>query len=409
MTARLTLTPTLARHLAVHQQRLAGPRAAADADGLLDVVRSLGCLQLDPLSVVARTHMLVLFSRVGPFDLAHLDQLLWQDRSLFEYWAHWASIVLTEDYPIFAALMMDHRPWTDRTRKWVKQNERLRRSVLAQIRRRGPILSRNLEDAALPRRSRASDGWSSGRTVSHMLDYLWLRGTIMVAGRDGIQKRWDLAERCLPEWTPKERLSPREAERRAVLRSVRALGVATARHIRYHFLRGSYPNLPRALAELEREGDVRRVEIRDGGERWPGTWFMASEAIPALEAVRQDWQPTTTLLSPFDNLICDRTRTGVMFDFDYRVEIYVPRARRKWGYYVLPILHGDRLIGRIDPEMDRVERVLRVNAVFAEAGAPAAGVPVRKAIESLALFLGARQIQYNRRRVPAAWKRALLA
>jgi uncharacterized protein len=406
MTTPLTLSPTLARRLAVTQQRLAGPAPAPGAQGLLDIVRDLGCLQLDPIAVVARSHQLVLFSRAGPYDLAHLDRLLWQDRSLFEYWAHCASIVLTEDYSIFNALMMTRHKWTVRTREWVKQNEALRRYIFTQIRRRGPLLSRDLEEVGLEPKAWVSTGWSSGRNISRMLDYLWIGGRLMVAGRDGVQKRWHFTEHCLPEWTPRERLTPREAERRATLKSLRALGVGTSRHINYHFMRGYYPNLKRTLADLEAEGQIRRVEIKGGGQTWPGPWYIASETVPTLERLQDgDWSPRTVLLSPFDNLICDRSRTESMFDFYYRIEIYVPAALRKWGYYVLPILHGERLIGRVDSAMDRTLGVLTVNAVYAEPGAPKAGADVRRAIESLASFLGATKINYNKRRVPAGWKR----
>ncbi|MBM4424501.1 MAG: winged helix-turn-helix domain-containing protein [Chloroflexi bacterium] len=402
----ITLSPTLARRLFIAQQRLAGPRPRPTADSLLSVTRDIGCLQLDPISAVARSHLLVLFSRVGAYDPALLDKLLFGDRALFEYWAHCASIVLTEDYPLFSPLM--RRPdWSDHTRAWVKQNEKLKRYILNAIRKRGPLLSRDLEEDGIHPEAWVSTGWTSGRNISRMLDHLWIGGKIMVAGRDGIQKKWDLSERVLPDWTPRHTLSERERERQSVLRSLRALGVGTPRHINYHFTRGSYPTLKRTLDELEAERKIQRVEIRDDGETWPGAWYMISDAVPALERLSNgDWLPRATLLSPFDNLICDRNRTELMFDFFFRIEIYVPKAKRQWGYYVLPILHGDRLIGRVDPEMDRQRGVLTVNAVHAEPRAPAVGGDVRGAIESLAAFLGASEINYNKRRVPSVWKRS---
>jgi uncharacterized protein YcaQ len=232
----------------------------------------------------------------------------------------------------------------------------------------------------------------------------------MVAGRQGIQKVWDLAERVLPEWTPREKLSAREATRRAVEKSLRTLGVATARHINYHYIRGRYPNLNGVLAELEKEGKIKRVEIKDDGRAWSGVWYIHADDEPLLDRLSNThYAIRTTLLSPFDNLICDRKRTQQLFNFDYTMEIYVPKHKRKYGYYVLPILHGDRFIGRVDPEMDRERGALKVNAVYAEPDAPkAAGGAVAGAIEDLAAFLGAREIRYNRRRVPAVWKHHLL-
>ncbi len=445
----LNLTPSLARRLAIAKQRLAGPLPPADPSNMLGVVRNIGCLQLDPISVVARSHQLVLFSRVGKYDLAHLDQLLWHERSLFEYWAHCASIVPTEDYPLHNVRMRRYldpnaptaSAWAQRMRQWVKDNQKLKRHILAQFKKHGPLLSRELEEDGIYPKDWVSTGWTSGRNLSRMLDYLWMAGQIMVAGRQGIQKIWDLAERCLPKWTPRESLTEREMTRRAVQRSLRALGVGTARHINYHFLRGRYHDLPKALASLEGEGKIKRVEIRDGSQAWPGVWYIHADDEHLItdhrERLRQSlWDgssrtappvptgrviangsasprgtldaPRTTLLSPFDNLICDRARTQQLFNFDFRIEIYTPKAKRKYGYYVLPILHGDQLIGRIDPEMDREHGRLTVNAAYAEPGAPRdAGPAVAGAIQDLAAFLGAGDIVYNRRRAPAIWKRAL--
>src|SRR3990172_1603695 len=156
-----TISPILARRLALARQRLAGPRPPANAGGLMEVVRDLGCLQLDPIGVVARSHQLVLFSRLGAHDPTHLDQLLWQERRVFEYWAHCASIVLTEDYPLYSPLMRAY-PWSGRTRAWVRQNEKLRRYVLQRVRRDGPLLSRHIEEDRLDPEASGTPGWPSG-------------------------------------------------------------------------------------------------------------------------------------------------------------------------------------------------------------------------------------------------------
>ncbi len=400
----LTLSPTLARRLAITRQRLAGPRPSPDATGIMDVVRDLGCLQLDPINVVARSHQLVLFSRLGAYDLAHLDTLLWEEKQLFEYWAHCASIVLTEDYPIFNRFMR-YAGWSDRTQKWVTQNKKLQQYVLGQIRRHGPLPSRHLEEDGIHPAAWVSTGWTSGRNTSRMLDYLWIGGKIMVAGREGIQKLWDLTERCLPDWTPRDKLTEREVVRRAAQRSIRALGVGTVRHINYHFTRGSYPGLKNVLAELEAEGNIHRAQV--SGQ--PGEWFVHDDDLPLLDQLSNgQWHASrrTALLSPFDNLICDRARTEQLFNFNFRIEIYTPKAKRKYGYYVLPILHGDKIIGRVDPAMDREEQRLIINAVYAEPNAPKSGKPVAEAIEELATFLGANEIVYANN-VPEAWKRHL--
>ncbi len=406
-----TLTSTQARRLAITRQRLAGERATPDARGIMDVMRDLGCLQIDPISAVARSPLLVLWSRLGAYDPAHLDALLWRERKLFEYWAHCASIVLTEDYPIYHALMRnyatDDSPWDRRVRQWIADNDALRRTILTRIRRDGPLPARELAEDGIAPRAWVSTGWTSGRNVSRMLDFLWMQGKIMVAGRAGLQKTWDLTERVLPAWTPREKWGERAIARRAVEQSLRALGVATTRQISQHFTRGRYPSLPNVLAELENESRIERVQIVADGGVLPGDWYIHADDAPLLGHLTRDWQPRTTLLSPFDNLICDRARTRLLFDFDYTIEIYTPAAKRKYGYYVLPILRGDRLIGRIDPTMDRANARLTVNAVYAERDAPkAAARAVVDAIQDLAAFLGAKEIVYTRR-VPAAWKRDL--
>ena len=415
---RRTLSPALARRLAIARQRLAGESSpslsAAHAEGILEVVRDLGCLQLDPTNVVARNHLLVLWSRLGVYDPEHLDTLLWTERQLFEDWAHAASIVPTEDYPIFAALKRDFgkgdSTHDQRVRDWIDQNRVLRRHILNELRRNGPLPSRHFEDRAVA--DWHSEGWNAGRNVDRMLNCLWAQGKIMVAGRAGGQKLYDLTERCLPEWTPRESLNDYEVVYRAAQKSLRALGVATSAHIQRHYIRGCYPNLPRVLSDLESEGRIVQVQIGDGKREpvWPGDWYVHADDLTLLDRLAGgDWQPHTTLLSPFDNLICDRKRTEQLFNFRFRLEIYTPPAKRTYGFYVLPILHGDRLIGRIDPRMDRARGLLTVNTVYAEPHAPAtrqAARTIAGAVEELARFLGATEIAYSGR-VPSIWKDGL--
>lgn len=394
-----------ARRLAVRAQGLSGARWTPDRDGMLAAARALRCIQLDPLSAVARSHRLVMFSRVGPHDTAVFDQAVYGERHMFEYWAHCASLVLTEDLPIHAQRMRGYTRRTttvaNRLRAWSRQNESLRRYVLRQIRRQGPTLSRDLEEDGQHPEAWVSTGWTSGRNISRMLDYLWLSGAITVTARQGGQKVWDLTERVLPEWAPRQRYSERRTTALAIEHALRALGPATTRHIQLHFVRYRYPEFEAAFASLRRAGRVVPATV-DG---LPGEWWLHADQV---DFIRQPVAPRTVLLSPFDNLIADRARTERLFDFEFRIEIYTPVAKRKYGYYVLPILQGDRLIGRIDPQFERDTATLRVNAVYAEPGAPrAAGAEVAAAIGELGEFLGARSIALDRRKTPAAWRTAL--
>jgi uncharacterized protein YcaQ len=295
------------------------------------VARDLGCIQLDPTSAVARTNLLVPWSRLGPYDPAIFDQLLWQDRSLFEYWAHAASIVLTEDYPIHHAHMRHFRTgsssWQVNIRSWIAKNQSMVDEVFAALNERDHISSKDFDGRTAY--TWASSGWTNDRNVSRLLNFLWTQGIIMVSGRKGQMRQWSLSERVLPDWTPREELSDHEAVRRSAERSLRILGIARQADIVRNFVRGRYNGLPSILKELEAEGRIHRVQIEGEGtgtKAWRGPWYIHTDDIAQLESIRNgDWQPRTTLLSPFDNLICDRARTELLFDFEFRIEIYVPK------------------------------------------------------------------------------------
>jgi uncharacterized protein len=377
------VSPEAARRLAVRAQLLEGDRPTS----VLETVRRLGYVQIDPISVVARTQLLTLFARLPQtFDPAELDRELWERRSLFEYFTHAASMVLSEDYGIHQVFMRRYgttSPQSQRAAAWVQKNRRLRDAIMRRIRRDGPVRSRDFTDTST--RTWDSYGWTSGRNVSWMLDWLWTKGRILVAHRTGGDRWWDLAERVLPDDVRSQRLTERQATLAQVERMLRALGVATAKDIRWHLPRGRYPDLPRRLGELTRAGTVVPATV-DGLDGW-----MHAEALADLEAMEAgDWAPRTTVLSPFDNLVCNRDRTERLFGFDYRIEIYVPKAKRRYGYYVLPVLHGDRFVARVDASYDRAERRLTVHANHLEPGTDTADARATgSAIEQLEAWLGA--------------------
>jgi len=373
MSTLIPLTLPLARRLAVTKQLLAGPRPAPDPVGMMTVFDHLGCIQIDPIPVVDRTQYLVMFSRVGPYDRAVFDKLIYEDRQLFEFWAHAASIVRTADLPIHRHHM--NRParndtkseWVKRFHAWERANESFREYVLETLREKGPLSPEEIEDRSVVNWEVPSR-WSSGRDVHLMLEMLWDRGKIFIANRKGTRRYWDVPERVLPGLATVEQISSEEVVRRGAQIALQALGVATEKQIKYHFIRGRYPGLGKVLKDLLHEGVVQEVEVvGDQDQSLPGQWYIHAEDVPLLDRLRGDaWGPRTALLSPFDNLICDRARTEMLFHYDFRIEIYVPPAKRKYGYYVLSILHGDRFIGRIDPKMDRKTGVLTLNAIHAE-------------------------------------------
>ncbi len=228
-----------------------------------------------------------------------------------------------------------------------------------------------------------------------MLDFLLHQGRIMVAGRSGGQKLWDLTERCLPTWTSKDEMSADDVEYEGAQRSLQALGVANASQISFHFLSGRYPNLKATLQRLVADSKIFPVDILNGTVG-KGECYVHEKDLQTLEALNLgDWEPRTTLLSPFDNLIIDRARTKNLFNFELKLETYSPKHKRRYGYYVLPILHDDRLIGRIDPAMDRENEKLLVKVVHAEKDAPRqkeVSTKIATSTQQLAEFLGAKEV-----------------
>jgi uncharacterized protein YcaQ len=277
-------------------------------------------------------------------------------------------------------------------RGWLDSNAAFRRSLVAEIRKRGPLRSRDLADqAAVPWRT---GGWNDGKNVGRMLDALWYAGVLAIVGRDGSERIWDLAERFYPRGAT--RLSAREAVFRRMAAQLRALGVARVDQFG-HGVEGRLPGWKETLSELERRGIAEPARVKG----LAGVWFVYK---PALE--RGPFRPRTTLLSPFDQLVSNRERTEELFGFRFKLEIYVPSAKREFGYYVMPILHGDRLIGRIDPVFDRKSRTFRVNAVYAEPDAsPGAAAGVARAIRDLARWVGATKIDISASRSP--WEKEL--
>ena len=320
-----------ARRIAVRAQLLDG-----SASGVLETVRRLGFLQLDPIATVAVPQHLVLWSRLGAYDTAELDRLLWTDRALVEWNAFIWPI---ETLPLLRARMRrrkDVNAWHRRNTSFLAANSAFRRYVLRELETRGPLLSRELDDRSglAPRDAR----WYGSRRVGEMLHVLHDRGEIAIVGRRGGQRLWDLAERWYPET---ERVPLRDAERRLAYISFRARGV-----------------------RLERDG-----------------WHAHPDAGSGDDPVRD----RVTLLSPFDQLVADRDRTEALFGFRYRLEMYVPRAKREYGYYVLPILEGDRLVGRVEPRVDRSAGTLEVLGAWGDTAR------LDEALDPLAAWLGARR------------------
>jgi uncharacterized protein len=380
-----TIQPHIARRFMVASQYL-----EATPHSMLETIQQLGCLQIDPLKIVIQTQYMVLFSRLGAYDFAEFDRLMWQERQLFEYWAHAASIVLTQNFPIHRYEMRGYETSNPARQEWVKQNSTLRQHILDYLREHGASLQKDLGAAEKVEANWHSSGWTANRNTDRMLDYLWCCGVISVAGRaKGGFRLWDLSERIFPAWTPRDEWSDDEIIQRALLIALNGLGIGTPKNINFHFTRNNYPNMKTHLKYLEEQGKVERVQI----EGIKGEWYLSNRAL--LESIEKgEFAPRYALLSPFDNLLCDRDRTEKLFDFFYRVEIYTPKHKRQYGYYVLPFLDGDKLVGRIDPKFDRKKSTLQIHAIHWEnAPTPEQRVGLQTEMERLATWLGAKELQ----------------
>ncbi|HSX22596.1 MAG TPA: crosslink repair DNA glycosylase YcaQ family protein [Gaiellaceae bacterium] len=298
-----------ARRIAVRSQLLDGSRT-----NVLDTVRRLGYLQMDPISSVAPPQYLVLWSRLGAYDRAELDRLIWEKRKLVEWRAF---IYPVEDLPLLRARMRE-RPLNKNALEWLAEHRSFRRYVLRELERSGPMLSRDIETHT-SRKDTETHNWWGSRQMGLMLEILAATGEVAVVGRQGKQRVWDIAERWYPET---ERIPWRDAKELLDEKRFRALGV-----------------------KLDKD-------------RWIAHPDADDTPVPAR----------TTFLSPFDRLIHDRARLEALWGFYYRLEMYVPKAKREYGYYVLPILRGDRIVGRIEPVWDRKAGELKVNGVWWEPG-----------------------------------------
>ncbi len=415
MSERVLLTSIeAARRLAVTKQHLAGelPRRAT-REHIVSVVRDLCYVQWDPIDAVAPSHVIALWSRIGSFRRSDLDGLLWDEKRLFLHWFPIASIVLTEDYPLYASMMKRYpeslsNSWGGqmrRARMLLAAHKDLRRKILSELKKKGPLQLSEFEDYI--RTKRSEDGWSSGSDISAMLNSLQMSGEVMVVGHRGNKNVWGLPDEFLPDRV-KEELTEDEFERQAAQRAIRALGTASPREIHYYFPRGRYRNLTKTLERLQEDSIIHRVQITELGGR--DERYVHEMDVHLLESMRSDaWQPRMTLLAPFDNLICSAARTDRLFGFHYIHENFLPPSKRKFGTFVHPILWGDRLIGRVDPEMDKTNGKLVIHSVHAEPRASAGqevALKIRETIEHLADFLGATEVEYSPR-VPTAWRRAL--
>lgn len=364
-----TISAALARRVALAAQGFGRPHPAAvgtrSLNGLID---RLNLLQIDSVNVFERSHYLPVFARLGPYDKADLDRLPFARRGRYlEYWAHEAAVIPVQDWPLLRWRMDAYRSAAlADPDSWASANRPMLDWLRAELAAKGPLTAGEVEHDSNVRRG-PWWGWSD---VKRGLECLFRWGEAVSAGRSRFQRTYALAETVLPSEILNRRIEAADAVRELLRRSARAHGVGTLGDFADYYRIKKTPALP-ALRDLEDAGELLPVTVRgwhgagrNGGDRPPRAWLHRDARLPRrVEAA--------ALLSPFDPVVWERDRAMRLFDFHYRIEIYTPKPNRVFGYYVLPVLLDDRLVGRVDLKSDRQAGVLRVQAAWSEPDAPA--------------------------------------
>ncbi len=363
------------------------PGGSVSARHLRATIDRLGFFQIDSVNVLQRAHYLPLYSRLGPYDTSMLHRAAERSpRRLVEYWAHEAAFLDVELWPAFAFKRQDESRMWGGPREIAREKPQLVAQVREEVGRRGPLTARQIEDDVPRDRSHWGWNWSEAKQA---LEYLFYVGEVMVAGRNAqFERLYDVAERVLPPHVAERPdLASDAAHRELVEHAARALGIGTAQCLRDYFRLQPAPTV-QAIAELQEEGVLVPATI--GGWARPA-WRHRDAVTPRKVRAR-------ALVSPFDPLVFERTRLKQLFDFEYRIEIYVPAEKRLYGYYVLPFLLGDRLVGRVDLKHDRATGRVLVLGAYAEPHAPdETAAELAAELRLLASWLGATDVSVAER------------
>jgi uncharacterized protein len=380
----MNLSNTAARALLLAAQGLQErPTELACKEDCLAAIRRMGLLQIDTISVVARSPYLVLWSRVGDYELNWLEELL-AEGGLFEYWAHAVCFLPIEDFGLYRRRMLEYAESEAYRKACDTDHREAIERVLARIREQGEVRSADFE--AAEKRQRAWWDWKPEKIA---LEHLFFAGELMIARRQKFQRVYDLRERVLPDWDDERALSNEEGWKIMTLKAIRALGIARPRWLPSYFphyfrsLRSVRKLLP-ILEEATRTGELLPVAV----EGWSECAYVHRDNQPLLEqaAAGALHSTVTTLLSPFDPVVSDRDRALELFGFNYRIETYTPAEKRVYGYFSLPILHRGALVGRLDAKAHRRERVFEVKSLHLEEGQPITDTLVQDLASTLKRF-----------------------
>ncbi len=361
-----------------------------------------GALQLDSINVLDRAHYLTLWSRFGNYDKAEVDQWIYQDKIAYEYWGHEASILPISHLPLGRRRMKAFPPESWLNSSWWKQqqtSQASKRRVLRRLRSEGPLESAHFEKTAKDRVREQQQGAVAPVMPGHKedkrsLQLLWHAGKVAVSARTHFRRIYDLSERIFPETETATRAAYHDSW---LFISLKGNGIASEKHLE-NYITAPKLKAPERRAVIDhnlKAGRIVEVKIDDLKERY----FMLPAHVDQLNAL--EYPTGTTLVCPFDSFLWQRKRAEALLDFHYRIEIYVPQKKRQFGYYVLPILHDGKLVGRLDPKLHRDKALLEIKSIYLEETFKRSSrfdQALRETLHDLAQFVGAQNLK-----VPAGW------
>ncbi|MBX2959048.1 MAG: YcaQ family DNA glycosylase [Flavobacteriales bacterium] len=353
MTNQITISLKEAQQLALHHQGLLNSTFGNGKNGALKVVEHLGYIQIDTLSVVTRAHHHTLWNRLPDYQEFYLNELLEKDKTIFEYWSHAASYLPMCDYRYS---LPRKQLFASGKSHWFEQDKKLNSYVLDRIKAEGPLQSKDFEHVR-----NTPGNWYEWKPAKKALEQLFMEGKLMVAKRQGFQKVYDITERVLPKSVDTSTPTEKENAAHLIKRAVRANGLVEEKEIAY-----LQPKLKTAikneLQNLVESGFLIEIKVENKSE----TYFSTPEQLTVLNTLKTSGE--IHFLSPFDNAIIQRKRVQNLFNFDYQIECYVPEAKRKFGYFCLPILYNNQFVGRFDPKADRKTKTFYIKQLHFEKG-----------------------------------------
>lgn len=352
---RIQITKDQARNFFLQKQLLSNAKLAKGKKGALQVIEKLGYVQIDTINVIERSHHVVLFTRCPDYQTSYLDTLH-AEKKLFEYWAHEASYIPMSDFRYYLPAMKRLTKKYAFIRNWIKKHRALMKRVKQRIIREGPLSARDFKDV----KNRKRGTWWDWKPAKTALEMLFWQGDLMIKERKNFQRVYDLTERVIPSDVDQTYPAEDEENEFFIRKALGALGVATIQDINRYFTVSSRLNA--MLQRMHNTGDITEININELKKKY----YCLSEDITRLQRCKKITDNNVRFLSPFDNAVILRDRTEALFDFTYALECYTPRSKRKYGYFCLPILWRNELVGRIDPKADRQENTFIVNNLYIE-------------------------------------------